>query len=155
MIFARLYPIEHRFLIHLFAYSLGFSAYSVLLGTCACSNVSTIMYIHNKAQPSFLCLQYRRSSLTYQNYKQQWNLRRYDNPPAKKQQGEYECHTRRHLLLTLCRFDTNKVANLSSIYNKASINAFYLMNPSNPQPYQTAICLSLWRDPRPDTVASA
>ena len=48
-------------------------------------------------------------------------------------QDEYKCHTRRHLLVTLRRFDTDKVAKLSSIYNKASINALqYVMNPSNP-----------------------
>ena len=44
-------------------------------------------------------------------------------------QDEYKCHTRMHLLVTLRRFDTDKVAKLSSIYNKASINAFSICPP--------------------------
>lgn len=55
--------------------------------------------------------------------------------PAKKQQeGSMNVIPVGIYCLLCVGFDTNKVANLSSIYNKASINAFYLMNPSNPQP---------------------
>lgn len=65
-------------------------------------------------------------ALPIESNKTTGNLRRYDKPPCSRySKAGYNCHTHRHLLLTLILTLYSKVAKFRLAKHKASINAIH------------------------------